>query len=89
MSTPESARDRLLGAARVLFYNDGIAATGIDAIVKRAGVAKKASITISNPRLHWSRRTLKSVTMNGWSCTPCALKSQNTTGKSARRISGL
>lgn len=39
---PESARDRLLGAARVLFYNDGIAATGIDAIVKRAGVAKKS-----------------------------------------------
>jgi len=39
---PESARDRLLGAAGVLFYNDGIAATGIDAIVKRAGVAKKS-----------------------------------------------
>ncbi|QCR38044.1 TetR/AcrR family transcriptional regulator [Nissabacter sp. SGAir0207] len=39
---PESARDRLLGAARVLFYNDGIAATGIDAITKRAGVAKKS-----------------------------------------------
>ena len=38
----ESARDRLLSAARVLFYNDGIAATGIDAIVKRAGVAKKS-----------------------------------------------
>lgn len=41
-SAPESARDRLLGAASVLFYNDGIAATGIDAIVKRAGVAKKS-----------------------------------------------
>ncbi|KQN46675.1 TetR family transcriptional regulator [Serratia sp. Leaf50] len=38
----ESARDRLLGAARVLFYNDGIAGTGIDAVVKRAGVAKKS-----------------------------------------------
>ncbi|UHM90342.1 TetR/AcrR family transcriptional regulator [Rahnella victoriana] len=41
-SSTESARDRLLGAARVLFYNDGIAATGIDAIIKRAGVAKKS-----------------------------------------------
>ncbi|MBU9844073.1 TetR/AcrR family transcriptional regulator [Rahnella ecdela] len=41
-SSPQSARDRLLGAARVLFYNDGIAATGIDAIIKRAGVAKKS-----------------------------------------------
>lgn len=38
----ESARNRLLGAAQVLFYNDGIAGTGIDAVVKRAGVAKKS-----------------------------------------------
>ncbi|QOI55479.1 TetR/AcrR family transcriptional regulator [Rouxiella badensis] len=38
----ESARDRLLNAARVLFYNDGIAGTGIDAVVKRAGVARKS-----------------------------------------------
>lgn len=38
----ESARERLLDAARVLFYNDGIAAAGIDAIVKKAGVAKKS-----------------------------------------------
>ncbi|WP_189519609.1 TetR/AcrR family transcriptional regulator [Kushneria pakistanensis] len=37
-----SARERLLSAAAVLFYRDGIAATGIDAIVKRAGVAKKS-----------------------------------------------
>lgn len=37
-----SARDKLLQAAQVLFYNDGIGATGIDAIVVRAGVAKKS-----------------------------------------------
>jgi len=37
-----SARDRLLTAAAVLFYNDGIAATGIDAITARAGVAKQS-----------------------------------------------
>lgn len=37
-----SARDRLLDAASTLFYRDGITATGIDAIVKRAGVAKKS-----------------------------------------------
>jgi len=37
-----TAYDKLLSAARVLFYNYGIAATGIDAVVKRAGVAKKS-----------------------------------------------
>lgn len=39
---PETARDRLLNAAAVLFYNRGIGGTGIDAIVARAGVAKKS-----------------------------------------------
>ncbi|MFG6082761.1 TetR/AcrR family transcriptional regulator [Paracoccus litorisediminis] len=39
---PESARDRLLRAAAILFYNNGIGGTGIDAIVERAGVAKKS-----------------------------------------------
>lgn len=39
---PQSAHDRLLDAAATLFYNDGITATGIDTIVKRAGVAKKS-----------------------------------------------
>ena len=38
----ESAHDKLLNAAATLFYNDGIAATGIDAIVKKANVAKKS-----------------------------------------------
>ena len=37
-----SARDKLLNAACELFYNYGINGTGIDAIVKRAGVAKKS-----------------------------------------------
>lgn len=45
-----TAYDKLLMAARVLFYNYGIAATGIDAVVKRAGVAKKVCITISVPK---------------------------------------
>jgi len=35
-----SARERLLNAAANLFYNDGIAATGIDSIIKKAEVAK-------------------------------------------------
>lgn len=39
---PDSARDKLLNAAAVLFYNNGIGGTGIDAIVRRAGVAKKS-----------------------------------------------
>ncbi|MGU3577255.1 TetR/AcrR family transcriptional regulator [Brucellaceae bacterium C25G] len=38
----QSARDRLLNAAALLFYKDGIAATGIEAIIKEAGVAKKS-----------------------------------------------
>lgn len=36
------ARDRLLRAASDLFYADGIAATGIDTITERAGVAKQS-----------------------------------------------
>lgn len=36
---PPPARDRLLAAAGELFYARGINATGIDAIVERAGVA--------------------------------------------------
>lgn len=42
IQAPGSARDRLLDAASTLFYRDGITATGIDAIVKQAGVAKKS-----------------------------------------------
>lgn len=37
-----SAHDRLLQAAMTLFYSYGIGGTGIDAIVERAGVAKKS-----------------------------------------------
>ncbi|MCL7998878.1 TetR/AcrR family transcriptional regulator [Brucella sp. 21LCYQ03] len=37
-----TVRERLLEAATVLFYNDGIAATGIDSITRRAGVAKQS-----------------------------------------------
>ena len=35
-----SARERLLEAASDLFYHEGIAATGIDRVIGRAGVAK-------------------------------------------------
>lgn len=37
-----SAHDRLLDAASRLFYSHGITATGINSIVKQAGVAKKS-----------------------------------------------
>ncbi|MBW5408449.1 TetR/AcrR family transcriptional regulator [Morganella morganii] len=37
-----STRDRIPEAAGILFYNEGIAATGIDTITKKAGVAKKS-----------------------------------------------
>ncbi|WP_273793534.1 TetR/AcrR family transcriptional regulator [Brucella anthropi] len=36
------ARERLLQAAAELFYDAGISATGIDAIIQRAGVAKQS-----------------------------------------------
>jgi AcrR family transcriptional regulator len=41
-ASTESAREKLLNAAAVLFYNHGIGGTGIDAIVENAGVAKKS-----------------------------------------------
>lgn len=37
-----SAHHKLLHAAAELFYNNGLGASGIDAIVKKAGVAKKS-----------------------------------------------
>jgi AcrR family transcriptional regulator len=37
-----SVRGKLLQSAAVLFYRDGIAATGIDAIIAHAGVAKQS-----------------------------------------------
>lgn len=36
----KSAKEKILDAAATLFYNDGIANTGINAITDRAGVAK-------------------------------------------------
>lgn len=38
-SARPAARDRLLDAAEQLFYERGIAATGVDAVLQRAGVA--------------------------------------------------
>ncbi|MGP2463647.1 TetR/AcrR family transcriptional regulator [Pantoea ananatis] len=38
----QSAYEKLLSAAHILFYDHGINGTGIDAILKRAGVAKKS-----------------------------------------------
>lgn len=40
--SPQSAHERLVDAASRLFYDDGICATGIDAITRKAGVAKKS-----------------------------------------------
>ncbi|WP_084500239.1 TetR family transcriptional regulator [Brevibacterium album] len=41
-SARTSAREKLLDAAMSLFYSGGITSTGIDAIIARAGVAKKS-----------------------------------------------
>lgn len=38
-SATRPARDRLLSAASELFYENGIAATGVDAVLQRAGVS--------------------------------------------------
>lgn len=40
MTTPQSIRDRLVTAAGELFYAGGITATGVDTVVKAAGVTK-------------------------------------------------
>ncbi|KAB0636472.1 TetR/AcrR family transcriptional regulator [Burkholderia latens] len=41
-STEPAVRDRLLDAAEALIYTGGIHATGVDAIVKRSGAARKS-----------------------------------------------
>ncbi|CAM3722451.1 TetR family transcriptional regulator [Rouxiella silvae] len=38
--SPIAAKDRILHTAHTLFYRDGIRATGIDLIIKQAGVTK-------------------------------------------------
>ena len=38
-AAPRPARERLLSAAAELFYESGIAATGVDAVLRRAGVS--------------------------------------------------
>ncbi|WP_144155901.1 TetR/AcrR family transcriptional regulator [Paraburkholderia sp. BCC1885] len=43
--TQASARDRLLAAAEALVYAGGIHATGVDAIVKQSGTARKSFYT--------------------------------------------
>jgi AcrR family transcriptional regulator len=44
-ATPGSARERLLDAAEALIYAGGIHATGVDAIVKQSGTARKSFYT--------------------------------------------
>lgn len=44
-ATPGSARERLLAAAETLIYAGGIHATGVDAIVKQSGTARKSFYT--------------------------------------------
>lgn len=44
-AAPLSARDRLLDAAEALIYAGGIHATGVDAIVKQSGTARKSFYT--------------------------------------------
>src|ERR1700733_13609195 len=43
--TPNSARERLLEAAEALIYAGGIHATGVDAIVRQSGTARKSFYT--------------------------------------------
>src|ERR1700750_3274357 len=43
--TTRSARERLLDAAEALIYAGGIHATGVDAIVRQSGTARKSFYT--------------------------------------------
>ena len=40
MNTPHNTRDRLAVAAARLFYSEGITASGVDAVVRHAGISK-------------------------------------------------
>src|ERR1700743_2195394 len=44
-AAPGSARERLLDAAEALIYAGGIHATGVDAIVRQSGAARKSFYT--------------------------------------------
>lgn len=75
----ETTYEKLLSAARVLFYNHGINGTGIDSIVKRADVAKKACTTTLHPKTNWCWPISEYAMKNGflcikagwnWSCPP-------------------
>lgn len=63
-------RERLLAAAAV-FYERGIAATGIDSITKRAGVAKQSLYNhfASKAELVAAYFT-GALIRNGWICMP-------------------
>lgn len=39
-TVPLSARERILATARLLFYRDGVRATGVDKLIAESGVAK-------------------------------------------------
>jgi AcrR family transcriptional regulator len=46
VGAPPSARERLLEAANVLFYEEGVHTVGVDRVVERAGVAKATLYTL-------------------------------------------
>jgi hypothetical protein len=59
------ARDRILGAAAELFYRDGILATGVDALIDRANVARRMRLiamgTFMNVRVERSQAPIETA----------------------------
>ena len=61
----EKTRRRLLAAARGLFYEEGICATGVSAVAERAGVTKMTLYAHFPPRTSSWSRTWKTATAGG------------------------
>ena len=69
---------RLLDAAARLFYADGIAATGINAITAEAGVARMSLYNNFASKEELMLAYLEAGIRSGWSCTGPAPASRRT-----------
>lgn len=65
--TPSRAGDRILSAARDLFYRLGIRAVGVDEIVTRAGATKPSLYRSFGSKDDLTQRYLKEVEARFWS----------------------
>ena len=67
----KSARGRLLSAATWLFCKNGINATGIDAIINKAGTAKTTLYKLFGSRPIWCMRCWRAKASSGANGSSC------------------